>query len=35
MSQRLDKMIESVRSKQKKSIDNYEQIKDIIRLKSS
>ena len=34
MSEKLDKMIELVREKQKKSIDNYELVKDVIRNKA-
>jgi tetrahydromethanopterin S-methyltransferase subunit F len=35
MSEKLEKMIEMVRSKQKRSIDDYERIKDSIRIKAN
>jgi Fic family protein len=35
MSEKLDKLIELVRSKQKKSIDDFERLKNIIRSKGN
>lgn len=35
MSEKLDKLIELVRSKQKKSIDDFERLKNIIRSKDN